>query len=308
MKFLKGLRFRLELAVLWLAMILARAMPVQAASWLSGKLWRFIAPRLSRQKRALANLELAFPEKSLAERKAIASAMWENLGRTFAESLRIKTLTKSDRIVFEPAESFDEAARGAKPFIVCGLHLGNWEILAHGGQRLGVSLIGVYQRPSNPHVEALMRSLREPLYRAGLTPKTPMAARVLLRAIKDGASPCFLADLRDDNGPSVPFFGRLARSTVFPALLARTTGIPLYAGAAFRRPGSRFSAADKQQRGGRSRRHASAAAPVRGLYPRGARTMDVGAPEVGLIALARSRAGGARSRPPVAIPSGYAAL
>ena len=167
--------------------------------------------------------------------------MWEKLGRTFAESFRIKTLTESDRIVFEPAEGFDEAARGAKPFIVCGLHLGNWEILAHGGQRLGVSLIGVYQRMSNPHVEALMHSVRKPLYKAGLTPKTPMAARVLLRAIKDGASPCFLADLRDDNGPFVPFFGRLARSTVFPALLARTTGIPLYAGAAFRRPGSRFS-------------------------------------------------------------------
>jgi Kdo2-lipid IVA lauroyltransferase/acyltransferase len=241
MKFLKGLRLRLEFVVLWLAMILARAMPIQAASWLSGKLWRLIAPRLSRQTRALANLERAFPEKSLAERKAIAAAMWENLGRTFAESLRIKTLTEGDRIVFEPAESFDEAARGAKPFIVCGLHLGNWEILAHGGQRLGVSLIGVYQRLSNPYVDALTRSIREPLYKAGLTPKTPMAARVLLRAIKDGASPCFLADLRDDNGPFVPFFGQPARSTVFPALLARRTGVPLYAGAAFRRPGGRFS-------------------------------------------------------------------
>ena len=86
-----------------------------------------------------------------------------------------------------------------------------------------------------------MRSLREPLYKAGLTPKTPVAARVLLRAIKDGASPCFLADLRDDNGPFVPFFGQPARSTVFPALLARRTGVPLYAGAAFRRPGGRFS-------------------------------------------------------------------
>jgi Kdo2-lipid IVA lauroyltransferase/acyltransferase len=241
MKFLKGLRLRLEFAALWLAIILARAMPVQAASWLSGNIWRLVAPRLGRQNRALANLKLAYPEKSLGERKAIAAAMWENLGRTFAESLHIQALTKSDRIVFEPPERFDEAASGAKPFIVCGLHLGNWEILAHGGQRLGVSLIGVYQRMSNPHVEALMRSMREPLYTAGLTPKTPMAARVLLRAIKNGASPCFLADLRDDNGPLVPFFGRLARSTVFPALLARTTGIPLYAGAAFRRPGSRFS-------------------------------------------------------------------
>jgi KDO2-lipid IV(A) lauroyltransferase len=241
MKLPKGFRLRLEFAAVWLAVVIARAVPLQAASWLSGKLWRFIAPRLRRQERALANLGLAYPEKSARERKAIAAAMWENLGRTFAESLRIKTLTKSDRIVFEPSESFDEAARGAKPFIVCGLHLGNWEILAHGGQRLGVSLIGVYQRLSNPHVEALMRRLREPLYKAGLTPKTPMAARILLRAIKDGASPCFLADLRDDNGPSVPFFGRPARSTVFPALLARTTGVPLYAGVAFRRPGSRFS-------------------------------------------------------------------
>jgi KDO2-lipid IV(A) lauroyltransferase len=241
MKLPEGLRPRLEFAALLLAITIARAMPLQAASWLSGKLWRFIAPRLRRQKRALANLALAYPEKSPGERRAIAAAMWENLGRTFAESLHIKALTKSDRIVFEPPEVFDEAARGAKPFIVCGLHLGNWEILAHGGERLGVSLIGIYQRMSNPHVDALMRSIREPLYRAGLTPKTPMAARVLLRAIKDGACPCFLADLRDDNGPFVPFFGQPARSTVFPALLARTTGVPLYAGAAFRRPGARFS-------------------------------------------------------------------
>ena len=216
MKFPKGLRLRLEFAALWLAVVIARAMPLQAASWLSGKLWRFVAPRLSRQKRALANLELAYPEKSPGERKAIAAAMWENLGRTFAESLCIKTLTKGDRIVFEPAEDFDEAARGAKPFIVCGLHLGNWEILAHGGQRLGVSLIGVYQRISNPHVEALMLNMREPLYKAGLTPKTPVTARVLLRAIKDGACPCFLADLRDDHGPSVPFFGGPRAQPSFP--------------------------------------------------------------------------------------------
>ncbi len=241
MKFPKGLRLRLEFAALWLAVVIARAMPVQAASWLSGKLWRFIAPRLGRQKRALATLELAFPERSPGERKAIAAAMWENLGRTFVESSRIKTLTESDRIVFEPAEGFDEAARGAKPFIVCGLHLVNWEILAHGGQRLGVSLIGVYQRMSNPYVEALTHSLREPLYKAGLMPKTPVTARALLRAIKVGDCPCFLADLRDDRGTPVPFFGRPARSNVFPALLARATGVPLYAGAAFRRPGARFS-------------------------------------------------------------------
>ena len=182
MKFPREFRLRLEFAAVWLAIVMARAIPLQVASWLSGNLWRLIAPRLRRQKRALANLELAFPEKSLDERKAIAAAMWENLGRTFAESFRIKTLTESDRIVFEPPEGFDEAARGAKPFIVCGLHLGNWEILAHGGQRLGVSLIGVYQRLSNPHIETLLHSIRVPLYKAGLTPKNSRGrARTLAR-------------------------------------------------------------------------------------------------------------------------------
>ena len=221
-----NLRLRLEYAGVRLAVALARAIPLQAASWLSGKLWRLIAPHLGRQKRALRNLAIAFPEKSVKQRQAIAAAMWENLGRTFAESFRLRTLVESGRIVFEPGEDFDRAAAGAKPFVVCGLHLGNWEILAHGGQRLGVSLIGVYQRVSNPYVDTLLRGLRAPLYKSGLMPKTPASARALVRAIKAGACPCFLADLRDDRGPRVAFFGKTARSNLFPAQLARRTGVP----------------------------------------------------------------------------------
>ena len=69
------------------------------------------------------------PKSRLASaRRSLRRCAWENLGRAFAESFRIKTLTESNRIVFEPAEGFDEAARGAKPFIVCGLHLGNWDL------------------------------------------------------------------------------------------------------------------------------------------------------------------------------------
>ena len=143
----------------------------------------------------------AYPEKSLGERRAIAAAMWENSGEPSPRACTSNTLTKSDRIVFEPSESFDEAARGAKPFIVCGLHLGNWEILAHGGQRLGVSLIGVYQRLSNPHVEALMRSMREPLYKAGLDAQDSHGRARPLARHQEWRLPCFLADLRDDNGP-----------------------------------------------------------------------------------------------------------
>src|ERR1700729_4010592 len=217
----------------------ATALPLEAVSSTSGLAWRLIAPRLHRQERALRNLKLAYPELSDAERERIAGAMWENLGRTFGESFRLRTIAAEKRIRFEPKEQLEEIIRGG-PCVVCGMHLGNWELVAYASKLMGVPFSGVYQRLSNPLVDEESRKLRAFLYDGGLLPKTPVTARSLMKAAKSGGYPAFLADLRDDNGTVVPFFGRPALATVFPALLARKTGLPLYAGAAFREPKVRF--------------------------------------------------------------------
>jgi KDO2-lipid IV(A) lauroyltransferase len=239
MTFSKDLRFRLEYFGFRIMQAVARNYPLEAASRHSGLAWRLIAPRLYRQERALKNLALAYPEMSLEERKKLAADMWENLGRTFGESFHLQKIVADGRIRFEPEERFDEIARGG-PFVVCGLHLGNWEIVAYAGKRMGVALTGVYQRLSNPYVDEETRKLRAFLYQGGLLPKAPVTARALLRTAQVGGYPAFLADLRDDRGAKVPFFGHPARSNTFPALLARTAGLPLYAGAAFRLPDVRF--------------------------------------------------------------------
>ncbi len=240
MTFLKRLRYRLEYAGFRVIQAAASALPLEAASGASGMAWRLIAPHLYRQERALRNLALAFPEMPVKERKRLAADMWENLGRTFAESFHLKKIVAEGRIRFEPEERFDAIARDG-PFVVCGLHLGNWEIVAHAGWRIGVPLTGVYQRLSNPYVDAETHKLRAFLYQGGLLPKAPVTARALLRKAQEGGYPAFLADLRDDRGARVRFFGHPARSNTFPALLARTTGLPLYAGAAFREPNVRFT-------------------------------------------------------------------
>ena len=214
-------------------------MPLEAVSSTSGLAWRLIAPRLHRQERALRNLALAYPELSEAERKRIAAGMWENLGRTFGESFHLKEIVAQKRVRFEPMEQLEEIIRGG-PCVVCGMHLGNWELVAYASKLMGVPFSGVYQRLSNPLVDEESRKLRAFLYDGGLLPKTPVTARSLMKAAKGGGYPAFLADLRDDNGAAVPFFGAPALATVFPALLARKTGLPLYAGAAFREPKVRF--------------------------------------------------------------------
>ena len=239
MTFSKDLRFRLEYAGFRLLQAVARTYPLEAASRHSGFLWRLIAPRLYRHERALNNLALAYPEMPPRQREKLALDMWENLGRTFAESFHLHEIVEEGRVRFEPEGRFDEVARGG-PCVFCALHLGNWEIMGSAGKRIGPPITGVYQRLSNPYVDAETHKLRAFLYEGGLLPKAPVTARALLRAAKEGGYPAFLADLRDDRGATVPFFGHPARSNTFPALLARTVGLPLYAGAAFRQKDVRF--------------------------------------------------------------------
>ena len=143
------LRHQLEYLGFRAVQAAATALPLEAVSWSSGLAWRLIAPRLQRQERALRNIELAYPELSDAERKRIAGAMWENLGRTFGKSFHLKEIIAERRIRFEPREQLEEIIRGG-PCVVCGLHLGNWELVAYASKLMGAPFTGVYQRLSNP--------------------------------------------------------------------------------------------------------------------------------------------------------------
>ena len=135
----KDLRYRLEYAVFRLLELAILATPLETASSGSGTAWRLIAPHLHRQKRVLDNLAAAYPETSPGERKRIAADMWENLGRTYAEFFHLDRIVAEGRIALEPFERFEKIAHGG-PFVVCGLHLGNWEIMSQAGKRFGVPL------------------------------------------------------------------------------------------------------------------------------------------------------------------------
>ena len=69
---LNWLRHRIEYVAFAALAAVAAALPLDWASAVSGFLWRLIAPRLARQKRALDNLALALPETTEAERRRIA--------------------------------------------------------------------------------------------------------------------------------------------------------------------------------------------------------------------------------------------
>ena len=216
------------------------AMPLETASGLMAALWRAVAPRLKRHKRALAHLALAFPEKSEAERALIAREMWGHLGRTFAESFHIDAIFAEGRIVMEAQDKLEMVQQGG-PYVVCAMHMGNWELLAGVSQRLARPLAGVYQPLTNRKVDAELFKLRAPFYPLGLFPRSPATLRKLMKIARDGGSIGFMSDLREGKGLAVPFFGRPAHSNTAPALIARSFGLKLYAACIVRQPGVRFT-------------------------------------------------------------------
>lgn len=235
-----SLRYRLEDLAFAFSGLCFKAMSIETASWLSGMLWRRLGPRLGnrRQTRALANLARAFPEKSAAEHGALAAAMWENLGRTFAETFRLAEIAASDRLKVETPPGY-KTADSAR--VVCAAHQGNWEIAVLAvSSAPNAQPAGVYQRIKNPLVDARVRQMRSFLYPGGLYAKTPATPRQLIRHAREGGTLAVLADQRDVRGPRVSFFGVPAPSTPFPAMVARTLGLKLYAGEIVRQPNVRF--------------------------------------------------------------------
>jgi KDO2-lipid IV(A) lauroyltransferase len=270
--FIKRLRHALDYAAFRLLAAFFGSLPIEVASRFSGFCWRLVAPHLKRHRRALDNLAAAFPEKSLAEREKIARAMWDNLGRTFAEFFHLDEILGGDRITLDDSPEFASLRAAAPSAVVCGLHMGNWEIVVVAALRCGFKPAGVYQRITNPLVDDFVRRIRAPLYPGGLLDKSSRTAVQMMRYAKAGGCAAFLADQRDTRGIVVPFFGRPAPSTAFPALVAETLDLPLFAFRVKREKGARFSVKTEpvplQKTGDRDADIAATTASLQAAYER----------------------------------------
>jgi KDO2-lipid IV(A) lauroyltransferase len=233
-----SLKHKIEYAVFLALAKLVRALPVETASNAVGRGWRLFAPLSSRHKRALTHLALAFPEKSPQELEAIARGMWEMLGRVFAETFHLDEIAASNRIVI--AENFRRMLPADHCFVAVAAHQGNWELGGASVVLAGAVPAGVYQRIKNPLVDAYVRELRAKSYPGGLFAKSDDAVRHVIRHVRRKGAVATMGDLRDNGGISVPFFGRPAPTSPFPALIARRFDIPLFAANIIREPGVRF--------------------------------------------------------------------
>ena len=167
--FLQDLRYQAEYVGLRFLIGLVRLFPLDIACAISAKAWRIIARRNRRHKRALANLERAFPEKTPEEREQIALAAWENLGRVMVETMCIDRILKEpDRLHVTNGHWISRYKEKMGPALIVTMHMGNWELGMWPVTLAGVRPAGVYRQVKNPYVDRYLRSQRETLYPGGL--------------------------------------------------------------------------------------------------------------------------------------------
>lgn len=238
--FLRDLQFRLEYVLLRAIVGLVRLLPLHAASALSARTWRALAPVVnpSRHRRALDNLAIAFPEKTLAERKAICMAHWENLGRVMAETMQIdKLIEDPSRITIVSEPLFSRYKDKLGPAIGCSLHMGNWELAIWPFVVANANPAAVYRSVNNPYVDAYLRWQRRDLYPGGLFGRgkvegehgeSQKTARILTDFVRRGGRLGIVCDLYDRTGIDVPFFGKSARTQAIAAMIARRLGTRMW--------------------------------------------------------------------------------
>lgn len=239
----RWLDYPLQGAALWTLFSVFRVLPLDWASALGGRTARLVGPRLGASRKALRNLERAFPEKSAEERRRILKGMWENLGRLAGEYPHIAELGDKGpdhgRVEVVGEEHVRALERSGRPAVIVSGHLANWELLVPMAKKLGVPLTLIYRRPNNPIVGRLLDRLRSDEM-GTLVPKGRVGAKALIAALASGGSIGMLIDQKMNDGIPVPFFGRDAMTAPAAAQLALQRRLPLIPVRIERIGGARF--------------------------------------------------------------------
>jgi Kdo2-lipid IVA lauroyltransferase/acyltransferase len=221
------MRHRLEYAPVWLIVKLLGALPrsiSRGTAIFLAHVIRLLHGRLRRV--GMRNLEIAFAEKSLRERRRILRGVFTSLGRLLSEVCQFPYYTAKNVgkvAVYDGFENFESAQRRGKGVLFLTGHFGGWEIGSFVHSLHGHPLRIVVRALDNPYLNRLVDHYRT--LHGNQTFGKQEFARGLLAAMRGGETVGVLMDtnMTPPQGVFVPFFGVLACTASGIARVAQRT-------------------------------------------------------------------------------------
>lgn len=193
--------------------------------WFGRAVSRLI-PRL--RKTAARNLEIAYPDKTEAEKRTIISGVYGSLGRQLGFIAHFKHFEPEDLKDLVEVRGAEENAFPAydpeKGVLFITGHFGSWEVFSLLPPSFGYKLNILVRRIDNPLVEEFVDSIRTRF--GAVTIGKREAGRNLFTILQNGGLLGILADLnaQHKDGVFVDFFGVPACTTASIAKIALRTG------------------------------------------------------------------------------------
>jgi KDO2-lipid IV(A) lauroyltransferase len=180
----------------------------------------------------MRNLEIAFPERSVAERRRILRESFLNMGRMAAELIHLPRLDDArlgEMVRFEDEAGWHAAItapRDTGALILSG-HFGNWELLVYAHGRRGHPVSMVHRTIANPLVDRWLNEIRGAAGTRLL--RKSHAAGAVLRALRAHELLVLPFDQNSTRrqGVFVPFFGLPASTNAGMARIALRAGVPV---------------------------------------------------------------------------------
>ena len=226
-----------EYAAAWLALKLLGLLPrglARAAGARVAALLFLIRPTLRRAARA--NLQLAFPDWSDAQRRRVIRGLVRHLGWMAGEFSQFPKYSRENIeriVVLDGFENFAAAERRNQGVLFLTGHMGAWELAPFAHALYGHPLHFLVRPIDNPRVDALINRYRclsgnQPIYKNE-------AARAVLKVLGAGGTVGILADQNTalDEGVFVDFFGIPASTTAGLARFALHTDAAVVPGYIF---------------------------------------------------------------------------
>jgi len=205
-KFLKSLRYGLEYGAFvvfkFIILLFPQKTRFRFAESLGGLAYRLIG---ARRRIALANLKLAFPELSDAQREKIAKDSYGVLARGFLCSLWFREYVNTPgNIRIHNGETAEAVYGRGKGVVGITMHTGILELACYIYK--GKKLAAVAKNQRNPWINRFITRSREEDLGITVIPKTKHTTKDLIRHLRENYILGLLSDHRD-KGAQVTFFG-----------------------------------------------------------------------------------------------------
>jgi Kdo2-lipid IVA lauroyltransferase/acyltransferase len=203
------------------------------------------------RRKALESLGRAYPDKTDAERLALARATFVHLGRMIFELVCVEELDRDVEswVRWSPHDRavLDAALARKKGVVFVSGHLGSWELLARRVALAGYPCQTIAKETTDDRTTALIEKFRASSKLRSIWRGRSGAAKAMLRALKDGQILGLLIDQDTDvQSVWVPFFGHPAKTPRAAADLALRTGAAVVMGFCRREADGRYALAMKQ--------------------------------------------------------------